>query len=232
MLNRMEKKKKRINHISFWRFFRENVFLYCFKNYKSHAQNDFYFYFEVLVTPKYFGRIIYQLHCNVFSASSCFTMSNIKFRCIQTCIFRVICMKHKLLFWIGIKFSIIPQKIFSPKESAKISLYSGQATFYFNPGQCVIYSLIISLAPFIDPKGGFLRIFSSWKRTCGHVAKRRVSQKLLQIILSQLHVLPSRRIKCNKSKCNKIIKLKRTMSNWVKHAVNDVVYTIWNEDDL
>ena len=117
-------------------------------------------------------------------------------------------------------------------ESAKISLYSGQASFYFNPGQCVIYSLIISLAPFIDPKGGFLRIFSSWKRTCGHVAKRRVSQKLLQIILSQLHVLPSRRIKCNKSKCNKIIKLKRTMSNWVKHAVNNVVYTIWNEDDL
>ena len=102
----------------------------------------------------------------------------------------------------------------------------------FNPAQCVIYSLIISLAPFIDPKGGFLRIFSSWKRTCGHVAKRRVSQKLLQIILSQLHVLPSRRIKCNKSKCNKIIKLKRTMSNWAKHAVNNVVYTIWNEDDL
>ena len=124
------------------------------------------------------------------------------------------------------------EKIFSPKDSAKISLYSGQASFYFNPGQCVIYSLIISLAPFIDPKGGFLRIFSSWKRTCGHVAKRRVSQKLLQIILSQLHVLPSRRIKCNKSKCNKIIKLKRTMSNWVKHAVNDVVYNIWNEDDL
>ena len=90
MLNQMEKKKKRINHISFWRFFRENVFLYCFKNYKSHAQNDFYFYFEVLVTPKYFGRIIYQLHCNVFWASSCFTMSNIKLRCIQTCIFRVI----------------------------------------------------------------------------------------------------------------------------------------------
>ena len=131
-------------------------------------------------------------------------------------------------YWIQYHSS---KDVFSVK-SCKISLYSGQASFYFNPGQCVIYSLIISLAPFIDPKGGFLRIFSSWKRTCGHVAKRRVSQKLLQIILSQLHVLPSRRIKCNKSKCNKIIKLKRTMSNWVKHAVNDVVYTIWNEDDL
>ena len=136
-------------------------------------------------------------------------------------------MKHKLLFWMGITFSIIPQKIFLQRKAPKY-LYIQD----FNPGQCVIYSLIISLAPFIDPKGGFLRIFSSWKRTCGHVAKRRVSQKLLQIILSQLHVLPSRRIKCNKSKCNKIIKLKRTMSNWVKHAVNDVVYNIWNEDDL
>ena len=142
-------------------------------------------------------------------------------------------MKHKLLFWMGITISIIPQKIFSPKDSAKISLYSGQASFYFNPGQCVIYSLIISLAPFIDPKGGLQRIFSSWKRTCGHLAKKACSsQKLLQIILSQLHVLPSRRIKCNKSKCNKIIRLKRTMSKWVKHPVNDVVYTIWNEDDL
>ena len=127
MLNQMEKKKKRINHISFWRFFRENVFLYCFKNYKSHAQNDFYFYFEVLVTPKYFGRIIYQLHCNVFWTSSCFTMSNIKLRCIQTCIFRVICMKHNSLFCIT--FSIIPQKIFSPRKVPKYLYIQDKSVF-------------------------------------------------------------------------------------------------------
>ena len=149
MLNQMEKKKKRINHISFWRFFRENVFLYCFKNYKSHAQNDFYFYFEVLVTPKYFGRIIYQLHCNVFWASSCFTMSNIKLRCIKTCksppiskwnIDEYICMKHKLLFWMGITFSIIPQKIFSPRKDWKDFFSKGQRQniFIFRTSQFLL----------------------------------------------------------------------------------------------